>query len=399
MFKVQALTFMDCEVVASYRLLSLDDNHYICKNQNYQTEDDSIFYDSGSNTIKLSQSNIYYFTNYDSPLTIDVIGDNSITMVHLNSSITITGNGSIKFREDSYNKRVNNGEKVYRYEINGKTVVNQDKKIYEGTLTEFTNIYKDIYELNGLPVEFKEEDYNLVQVDDFINMIPVFVTPSWIDTYIITDNDTNVENGYATIKGKEEKVEEEKVEEKKEEEVKKENNSTTLTNENVTLVSEKKLNKKYKLKVSNLKEEKEELKKSVEEGDILSLYDISIYKGKRIVSVKDGKYIIKIKINEDDEVYDNYQIIYVSKDGEIKEYLEGRVEDGYIVFETTHLSKYGIIGKNNPKEEIVEEIVNKEVIPKKESNILQLSIMIGCTIICIIVISFVIYKSKHINGK
>ena len=400
--KVQAMSFLDCNVIASYRLLSLDEDHYICDNNDYGTAEDSIYYSKEKNTIILNKSNIYYLTNYDKNVNIEVVGDNTITMLHLSTPINIIGSGTLKFKEDSYIKKVNNGEKVYQFEYNGKMVVDENKKIYEGTLVEFAENYLVLQKNNELPESFNEEDYNLLQVVDFINMVPVAVTPSWIATYIVTDNETSVVDGYALIKEKvvKEEVKEEKKEEKKEEPAPKEENnteSTTLTNQNVTFISEKKLDKKYKLKVNELPEESKKVEETIEEGKMISLYDISIYKGKKQVDVKTGKYKIKIKLRKEDPVYDNYQIVYVSDDGKISEYLEGTVEDGYVVFETTHLSKYGIIGKNNPVPEVKEEV--KVEVPKKDSKALPITILVSFAVLSTSLILFVVYKSKHLKKK
>jgi hypothetical protein len=62
--------------------------------------------------------------------------------------------------------------------------------------------------------------------------------------------------------------------------------------------------------------------------------------------MKNGKYTIKIKLDENSNNYDNYQIIYVNDAGEIEEYIDGYIEDGYIVFETSHLSHYGVIANH-----------------------------------------------------
>ena len=404
-FKVNAISFLDCDVVASFRLLSLEEDNYICKNKNYGKAEDAIYYDSVNNNIVLKGSNIYYFTNYDVNTNIVVSGENNITMMHLDTPINISGTGSIKFKEDSFVKKVNNGEKVYQYEYNGKLVINEEKKIFEGTLLEFADVYSNLIELNNLPEEFREEDYNLIQVTDFINMVPVLVTPSWIANYIVTSNSTDVVDGYAVIKGeeKQEEKKEEVIEDKKsndKKEVKKVEQSTTLTNQNVTLVSEKKLNKKYKLKVNDLTEKEEEIKEEVSDGKVVSLYDISIYKGKKQVPVKNGKYVIKIKLSEEDKNYDSYQVIYVSKDGKITEYLDGKEENGYIVFETTHLSKYGIVGKKEEVKKVKEtKVVPKVKIEKKKSNILQIGIMLFCTLVFLTIILFVVYQSKHIKKR
>lgn len=65
-----------------------------------------------------------------------------------------------------------------------------------------------------------------------------------------------------------------------------------------------------------------------------------------IVEVNGIKMIIKIKLPEILKGYNHFQAVYIGRQGEIKETLPATLEDGYIVFETTHLSKYGIIATN-----------------------------------------------------
>ena len=65
-----------------------------------------------------------------------------------------------------------------------------------------------------------------------------------------------------------------------------------------------------------------------------------------IVEVNGIKMIIKIKLPEILKGYSHFQAVYIGRHNEIKETLPVTLEDGYIVFETTHLSKYGIIATN-----------------------------------------------------
>ena len=51
---------------------------------------------------------------------------------------------------------------------------------------------------------------------------------------------------------------------------------------------------------------------------------------------------IKIALPEDLKGYKKYEVVYI-KDNQIQENIPTTIEDGYIVFETTHLSEYGII--------------------------------------------------------
>ena len=65
-----------------------------------------------------------------------------------------------------------------------------------------------------------------------------------------------------------------------------------------------------------------------------------------IVEVNGKKMIIKIKLPETLKGYNHFEVAYIGINGEIKETLPATLKDGYITFETTHLSKYGIIATN-----------------------------------------------------
>lgn len=58
---------------------------------------------------------------------------------------------------------------------------------------------------------------------------------------------------------------------------------------------------------------------------------------------------IRIALPDDLKGYNKYEIVYISN-GEIKETIPAAVENGYIVFETNHLSQYGIIATNTVNE-------------------------------------------------
>lgn len=83
--------------------------------------------------------------------------------------------------------------------------------------------------------------------------------------------------------------------------------------------------------------------------DIKYLVDINVLSGQEIVEINDIKMKIKFELPEELKGYDSYEIVYVS-DKQIKERIPATVKDGYIYFETTHLSQYGIVAKNNSQE-------------------------------------------------
>lgn len=83
--------------------------------------------------------------------------------------------------------------------------------------------------------------------------------------------------------------------------------------------------------------------------DIKYLVDINVLSGQEIVEFNGIKTTIKVELPEELKGYDSYEIVYVS-DKQIKERIPATVKDGYIYFETTHLSQYGIVAKNNSQE-------------------------------------------------
>ena len=88
--------------------------------------------------------------------------------------------------------------------------------------------------------------------------------------------------------------------------------------------------------------------KKVEGLKLISLHDISMYLNDEVVPMEDGKYTISIPVAENLRNFKNYKVIYVNHDGEIEETIDAKLVDGKVVFTTTHLSTYGVIGYNNP---------------------------------------------------
>ena len=85
-----------------------------------------------------------------------------------------------------------------------------------------------------------------------------------------------------------------------------------------------------------------------------------------VVKISDTKMKVKIALPEDLKGFNKYEIVYISDD-EIQETIPATIEDGYIVFETSHLSQYGIIARN--VEEKTEQVNNSETVnPKTGDN-------------------------------
>lgn len=396
--RVNALTIDNCEVLASYKLYSsLDEENYICKGKEYGSSIDTIYYSGNGSKIILNNFDAYYFTNWEEyDVTIDITGDNNISMLQLSDSkFSVTGSGSLKFKQNSFVKKVINGEPVYQFVYKDKTVVNSDKKIYEGITIEFEENYEHLKEINKLPSEYNLEDYVLEQVVDYTKMTPVTVTEEWIKQHVNTDLTITVEEGFGVVKYV--KPETQKAPEATGDKTEKKENQ--LETDNVILISEKSVNTKYELKEENLtKHEVADKVSSVIEKDLVSLYDVTVYNGNKQVSMKNGQYTIKIKLDGNIDKYENYQIIYVNDNGEIEEYIDGNIEGDYIVFNTSHLSQYGVIASPIVHEEVYSTLEISKVNPVVV-NVFKISILVIFIIGAACLVGILFYKNYTLNNK
>ena len=115
---------------------------------------------------------------------------------------------------------------------------------------------------------------------------------------------------------------------------------------NVSITFDKKFDNEYVLDIKKV-----EIKKELSDKNVKYLVDINILENGEVVKINDTKMQIKIALPEELKGYKKYEVVYISND-EIKETIPATVKDGYIVFETSHLSEYGIIVEdkniNNP---------------------------------------------------
>ena len=396
----KALVVGDCDVLLSYKQnSSLDEDKYICKGRVYGVSTDSIYYSGTGNVVKINNFKAYYMVNYGE-VTLDISGNNEVSLFHANSNIVnVTGNGLFKFKEVSYVKKVINGGSVFNYEFNGTMVLDENKKIYEGTNTEFISNYETLKKINKLSETFNYDDYVVSAVNDYTKSTPVVVSDTWFTQHINTNLNTSITgDGFGLVEYV--KEEETKQEEKQvvvsEASTKKDDN--TLESNNVIFVSEKKLNKKYKLSVED-KKEKEVAKKIdelLEDSNLLDLYDISVTNGKKEVSMKNGKYTIKIKLDEGYDKYTDFKVIYVNDD-EIKEYIDATIVDGYLVFETSHLSQYGIVATPIVTEySIIYSNINDDI---NYVSWLKVLFLLSLLIISFSLISLIALKSNLIKPR
>ena len=108
----------------------------------------------------------------------------------------------------------------------------------------------------------------------------------------------------------------------------------------------KEVSKDYKLDIKPV-----EVKKDLTNKNVKYVVDINVLENENIVKISDTKMKIRVALPDDLKGFNKYEVVYILND-EIKETMPATVEDGYIVFETSHLSQYGIVATNetnNPK--------------------------------------------------
>ena len=133
--------------------------------------------------------------------------------------------------------------------------------------------------------------------------------------------------------------------------------------------------------------------KKVKEVKLINLYEIDVLNGDgRIEKLEDGKFTIAIAIPESDQKYDNYKAVYFDEEGKLVETLNAKLENGKVVFTTSHLSTYGVIGYNNVTE------TPTETKPEKNpgTSDINLALIIGAIVISTIC---VVITSKKISAK
>lgn len=148
---------------------------------------------------------------------------------------------------------------------------------------------------------------------------------------------------------------------------------------------EKEVSKEYELDIKPVK-----IKKELTDKNVKYVVDINVLENGQIVKISDTKMKIKIALPEDLKGYKKYEVVYILND-EIKETIPATVEDGYIVFETSHLSQYGIVATN--VEEKTEQVKNETNNPKTGDNITT-SVMLFVASISTIGILIVINRKK-----
>lgn len=104
-----------------------------------------------------------------------------------------------------------------------------------------------------------------------------------------------------------------------------------------SITFEKEVSKNYTLDIKKV-----EVKKELADKNVKYVVDINVLENGHIVEINDTKMKIRIALPDDLKGYEKYEVVYI-KDNQIQETIPATIEDGYIVFETTHLSHYGIV--------------------------------------------------------
>ena len=126
-----------------------------------------------------------------------------------------------------------------------------------------------------------------------------------------------------------------------------------------------------KLQIVKVAEEKVAEVKKIEKN-LKAVFDINVVSNAGdIIKIEDNKMQIRILLEESLRGYDKYQVVYI-KDGKIVEEKPTKVDGNYIIFETDHLSEYGIIASNNEK---TQGAVDKTQNPQTGDNVLAFGIM------------------------
>ena len=132
-----------------------------------------------------------------------------------------------------------------------------------------------------------------------------------------------------------------------------ENKKVETDNKDVSFESKNPFSNTYKLVVDLIEETKEEQglvekfyakNTKIKEATLLALYDINVMDGNNVVRMENGEFTISIAIDKKLQNYDSYKVVYV---GDELEEIDAKLVDGKIVFTTSHLSTYGIVGVNN----------------------------------------------------
>ena len=247
-------------------------------------------------------------------------------------NLTITG-GTL-----NVNNKLGSAVAIYDF---GKIKQEMNVSITGGKFTTAStsrNAY-DVLNLKDLNVTNPKEGYGVIS-----NTVSTLVTGGTFSTDVtkyIADKYVvkKTTNGYEVVENKILETEDEKVSFESDE---------ALDSDLKLEVTEK--SKEEVTKGNEKVAEKYKEDKKVKDVKLISLYDINVTDGIQVVPMEDGKFTIAIAIPEAEQKYDVYKVVYIDEDGKISQTIDAKLVEGKVVFTTTHLSTYGVIGYNNVTE-------------------------------------------------
>ncbi len=187
-----------------------------------------------------------------------------------------------------------------------------------------TDLEKIKLNITGGTFEAINEGTNTIYSDDFTGFVTGCTSNKKIDTtYVASKHVIKENNGTYTVV---------------------ENKVLETTDEKVIFESAEAIRNDLVLKVTEAYKDN----KKVKEVKLINLYEINVLNGDgRVEKLEDGKFTIAIAIPESEQKYDAYKVVYFDEEGKLVETLDAKLENGKVVFTTTHLSTYGVVGYNN----------------------------------------------------
>ena len=170
---------------------------------------------------------------------------------------------------------------------------------------------------------------------------------------------------------------------------------TTTKTDNIVFESTEEFDPNYHLVVDDITEKITDVQSlSVQaktDKTLVELYDIYMAdENDNIVKMENGTYKIKIELNDLLKKYENYQIIYISDDNKV-ELIDATVEGNYITFNTTHLSKYGVVGKE------IRKTGNIITNPQTADSVVTYALVLAALAVVVALVVLRIKKLKKAN--
>ena len=309
-----------------------------------------------------SDADFYLYGGAEDSSTIVVNGNNHINIL-TDEHFTITGNGSLTI-DGLYSSRLavdEDGNQLYYIvydDIDGfqhRVVDENGDDVLVVSKEEFEAMYENLKASNPDMAQIALED-----LEYFINsqyeVVPETITEEWIKEHITTEmNIIYNENDSITFS----------------------NVGSVLDAENVIFESKDILDEKFTLDVTDVTSNAtDKLKDAIalDNKVLLLLYDISVVnENNEIVPMENGTFTIKIKLTEEMKEYDTLTAAYIL-DGKVVETFDISIDGEYVVFNTTHLSEYAILGENVKTDEVIEN-------PSTGDNILVYVTILGLSVV------------------